>query len=433
MSVKVCSGVVVALLVAACHPKPTPKKDGSTTVASATGSGSGSDWDAFDECVRPPPPPPDPTIKPYSCNSCVDPQGQGRILEGLGLDARADSKSAWVVFGTMDRFKLDSITLHGVPLPLTIEGFNFVLSPELEALAKKNRAAPDPSNPLAPDGLSMKDWLDLQITGSLRCTSDPKKTMKIVVQVIDARWITVDSDTTKQAGKGYSSKKTAKPAAQQSLTGWRFGFDLLTADGVKPKHPPTRHERTSDPTSVANSICEENADGALPMLGFWDLDGTFKRDDKTIFSFACTKREVAKCVDYGGYALTKPQKGLDFLQACGRMMTADYCGKGQSYTEDDTWIEFWDTTTTQAAMTSKQGPEPAGAKFEGAWSDGQLLCYDHERHHSDDWTPPPSCLTDGSKGIDKCASATEAVTKHGKDHPEMIFSESCDPPCKNPK
>jgi len=91
------------------------------------------------------------------------------------------------------------------------------------------------------------------------------------------------------------------------------------------------------------------ATSALPVLGVWDYrqgvpGGGSKIDDPNRFTFACMGGAIAKCAlwgyrpwaSYSGMALAA------YHQACTRMVRADYCGTGQSYTKTGNPINFYD-------------------------------------------------------------------------------------------
>jgi len=92
-----------------------------------------------------------------------------------------------------------------------------------------------------------------------------------------------------------------------------------------------------------------NATQALPVSGVWDYrqgvpGGGSKTDDPRRFTFACQGGAIAKCAlwgyrpwaNYNGTALAA------YHQACTRMVRADYCGTGQSYTKTGNPINFYD-------------------------------------------------------------------------------------------
>jgi hypothetical protein len=97
---------------------------------------------------------------------------------------------------------------------------------------------------------------------------------------------------------------------------------------------------------------------AVPLLGRWDYSegtssGGSRIDDSRSFTFACDGYVLEKCVE-AGY---KPWASVfvctdsrtckwvslkNYHQACTRMLRADYCGDGTSYTEQDVLVALFD-------------------------------------------------------------------------------------------
>ncbi len=78
---------------------------------------------------------------------------------------------------------------------------------------------------------------------------------------------------------------------------------------------------------------------AMLLSGSWDETGAHIGDRN--ITVACTSGVLAKCVRWG-YKPWKTFQGVylrDYHQACTRMARADYCGNGNSHTQDGTVIE----------------------------------------------------------------------------------------------
>jgi len=64
----------------------------------------------------------------------------------------------------------------------------------------------------------------------------------------------------------------------------------------------------------------------------------------TQFTFACRGKSIAKCVELG----YKTYKGYaNQMAACVRLLRADYCGTGVSYTADGTLLNLFDNLGIQ--------------------------------------------------------------------------------------
>jgi ADYC domain len=96
------------------------------------------------------------------------------------------------------------------------------------------------------------------------------------------------------------------------------------------------------------SICHNSAGTlpAMPLEGVWNhdfgaADGGAHTADSTRFTFACTRvATLAKCVA-DGYLPWVPQLA-PYHQACVRMLRADYCGNGVSYTTTGRLVNLYD-------------------------------------------------------------------------------------------
>jgi hypothetical protein len=109
-----------------------------------------------------------------------------------------------------------------------------------------------------------------------------------------------------------------------------------------------------------------------PLAGRWNYDegvpgGGAWIDDPHIVTFACEGYVLYKCVALG-YAPWVTFDGhplADYHQACTRMMRADYCGDGRSWTKDGIWINLYDNISIQhddADWTMEAEWTPEGAR-----------------------------------------------------------------------
>lgn len=85
----------------------------------------------------------------------------------------------------------------------------------------------------------------------------------------------------------------------------------------------------------------------------------------------CTAGALGKCVRLGYRPWRTAADGRpmrDYLDACMRMMRADYCGDGRSHTEDGTRIDVHDRLGLLRAA------RPPGMAFEAAWTADGATC-----------------------------------------------------------
>ncbi len=94
--------------------------------------------------------------------------------------------------------------------------------------------------------------------------------------------------------------------------------------------------------------------GAIPIKGTWDyregMPGAGSHiEDANVFTFACRGYALAKCVEFG----YKPWQSVEGVslgvmhEACVRMVRADYCGDGRSWTQTGTLINLYDSLSIQ--------------------------------------------------------------------------------------
>lgn len=128
-----------------------------------------------------------------------------------------------------------------------------------------------------------------------------------------------------------------------------------------------------DPMNGAyRKYCLPDKDGrtlAIPLAGYWDPAKSYKAEEG-VFTFACLKSPLAKCVRWG-YKPWKTVNGVslrDYHLACVRMTRADYCGDGRPHTREGTFIEIYD----RLGILKRE--ERSDVTFEAAWGpDGAVF------------------------------------------------------------
>jgi hypothetical protein len=140
-------------------------------------------------------------------------------------------------------------------------------------------------------------------------------------------------------------------------------------------------------TAGWSPLCGKDAGGvailAVPLGGTWNYaqgvaNGGAFTADATRFTFACRTTAIAKCVELG-YKPWKSTAGGVSLQghhlACIRMLRADFCGNGTSYTVDGTPINLYDNVGVQADTQPwyiEAEWSPSGARFASRKSETRL-------------------------------------------------------------
>ncbi len=84
--------------------------------------------------------------------------------------------------------------------------------------------------------------------------------------------------------------------------------------------------------------------------------------NSTSFTFSCRAKTIAKCVELGYKTF---QGRTTQLTSCVRLLRADYCGTGVSYTTDGTLLNLYDNVGVQAdtqAWNREAEWTPTGAR-----------------------------------------------------------------------
>jgi ADYC domain len=130
---------------------------------------------------------------------------------------------------------------------------------------------------------------------------------------------------------------------------------------------------------------------AIAVNGLWDLrqgvaTGGSYIADAASFTFACRNAAIGKCVE-AGYKPWKSAFGFPSLQghltACTRLLRADYCGDGTSWTVDGRLVDIYDISLIQLDTNPTW-------TFEAYWATTGATCVSDQRYY------------DASKGIPAC-------------------------------
>ncbi|KFE67977.1 ADYC domain-containing protein [Hyalangium minutum] len=145
-----------------------------------------------------------------------------------------------------------------------------------------------------------------------------------------------------------------------------------------------------------------SATGAIALENRWDYregvsGGGRKIYDANSFTFACEGAALAKCVRFG-YAPWRSVNGVsleDHHQACTRMVRADFCGNGSSYTVNGNLINLYDSLGVQSDTESWVG--------EAEWTAEGASCFSSQTRA----TTPIQC---GERQVSTCARSFSTKT-----------------------
>jgi hypothetical protein len=284
-----------------------------------------------------------------------DPHGQGSDLLGLGFEVSGK------IFVRVDQF--DATTFKNAAGG-AIEGIRIV-SHHLEGHNAQN------SSPLTDP-----DWTNAVVMGQVHCPN-PKfaqKTYPVKLHIL-----------------GLNTNFALMSAQGQGL--WKAYRLQLELEGGK----------------MLNA-CHDANDVAFPIAGYWDDSSVHNITNNNIFSFACTKRDAAFCITTG-YHDDQGDNQAQLFEACTRMMRADYCGDGRSYTKDGTFISTWDNKGIA------EEPSIPQLVFEAAWNRKGVVCWARPRWKPGNGVAKPPCLTDRNQ----CPTPPTADPSG----PPILLNKSC--------
>jgi hypothetical protein len=128
------------------------------------------------------------------------------------------------------------------------------------------------------------------------------------------------------------------------------------------------------PNGDWEDICSPDPEGrraAFPLPGYFDARGHFVNDHRR-FTLACTSGAQGKCVRLGYRPWERDAHGRSIApayDACVRMMRADYCGDGRSFTRDGTRIEIANPGDGESSNARDRT-----FSFEAAWGQDGAIC-----------------------------------------------------------
>jgi hypothetical protein len=123
-------------------------------------------------------------------------------------------------------------------------------------------------------------------------------------------------------------------------------------------------------------LCTPDPEGrqaGFPLAGRTAPDGRFLEASPGAFELTCTSGAQGKCVRLGYPPWKRAHDGGSmrrYHDACVRMLRADYCGDGRSWTRDGTLIDLWDDDGIQKPDTLG---DPAFS-FEAGWGSEGAVC-----------------------------------------------------------
>lgn len=164
-------------------------------------------------------------------------------------------------------------------------------------------------------------------------------------------------------------------ASDEAGRGLTIRVEAVAPDPRDPEGEIVLYRLTTLGTDGAwRDLCEPDPAGerwAFPLAGRWTASGAHVPDEPGVFHVTCSAGAIGKCVRLGYKPWKVRADGASLRahhQACVRMLRADYCGDGTSFTRDGTLIDLYDRLGIQ-----KDEPAP-GMRFEAGWSEDGATC-----------------------------------------------------------
>ncbi len=168
-------------------------------------------------------------------------------------------------------------------------------------------------------------------------------------------------------------------------------------------------------------ICSPAPDGiraGFPLSGHTGQDSNFEAaTTPSDFEIICASGAQGKCVRFGYYPWEKTGAGrsmLDYYNSCVRMIRADYCGTGESFTKNGMLIDLWDDIGIRESATN-DNPD---FSFEAGWGPSGALCVAHTR------VPEKATLEKLSRICPKVAELPTCDEKSARAAGALLFNRS---------
>jgi hypothetical protein len=123
---------------------------------------------------------------------------------------------------------------------------------------------------------------------------------------------------------------------------------------------------------------------AVPIANYWNEKTGDRIDNANVITFACISGALGKCVRLGyrpwaqvSNCTTRDCSQVllnNHHQACTRLIRADYCGTGKSYTLNGTFIELYDALNPQIQRQTMKW------NIEARWTAEKAECIGDARH-----------------------------------------------------
>ena len=219
---------------------------------------------------------------------------------------------------------------------------------------------------------------------------------------------------------GAQAQLSMLPPGQAQALDYTLRFDNIYLDTSRPEGDVYLYDISvaQSGSSTWSSLCTDSAGApvpAIPIRNYWDTQTGARIDNPNVVTFACASGALGKCVRLGYRPWAQATRCIkdkescstislgEYHQACTRMIRADYCGNGTSYTLNGTQIEVYDQLSPAVQSNTMNW------SIEGQWNPGGAFCLGDARHSELlSKGKYPDCNGDGKPGdVPKCGSNTQ--------------------------
>ena len=192
-------------------------------------------------------------------------------------------------------------------------------------------------------------------------------------------------------GSVFTINRVISPTKKEKYT---IRFDDVYLDNTSVAKDIWRYRMSfrSDSDQTWRSMCFDEAGqpaDMVPLMGMaWDFATGDRIDSPSAFTIACKDGALEKCVHLGyrPWATQQSCTGTgrnkrcttvslkEYHQACVRMLRADYCGDGKSYTVDGTLLDIYDYLQPPVQLREENWD------IEARWTNNGASCLSTPRH-----------------------------------------------------
>ncbi len=195
--------------------------------------------------------------------------------------------------------------------------------------------------------------------------------------------------------KGLTASVVIPDPASQKPVKYTFRIDNVVLDSLNKNFKDVWLYQVSylvEGTQAWQSMCKDYNGNPAPLIpvkgSYWNETTGARVDDANSGTLACYEGAIGKCISAGYRIWASAQQCTgsgkskkcttvslkDHHQACTRMMRADYCGDGKSYTVNGTVLDIFDYLQPPVQLQEEKW------QMEARWTPTGANCLTERRH-----------------------------------------------------